>query len=123
MKELKAKFGAGLAKALKRDDVNYGVEDLFEMLQKGSWVEVHTSRSMAVGCPQIEPNGEKSLYWLHVTGTLQDIVSSIVPLAEEKARQLGATRIVQYGNPAYLRILPKAGFRLQAIKMEKRIYV
>ena len=117
MKELRARFGPGLAKALVRDKTSYSLDDLFLMLEKGSWVEAHTETSIAIGAP----NG-RSIYLLHITGTLPDIVENLLPQGEEKFRQLGYSKFCLCGNPAYLKILPKAGFSIKKILLEKELW-
>ena len=122
MNELRAKFGPGLAKALARDKTSYSVDDLFLLLEKGSWVEAHTDKSIAIGAPKTEADNGRSIYLLHITGTLQDIVKNLLPQGEEKFRQLGYSKFCLYGNPAYLRILTKVGFALKEIHLEKELW-
>ncbi len=122
MNELRAKFGPGLAKALVRDKTSYSVDDLFLLLEKGSWVEAHTDKSIAIGAPHTEVDNGRSIYLLHITGTLQDIVKNLLPQGEEKFRQLGYSKFCLYGNPAYLRILTKVGFALKEIHLEKELW-
>ena len=122
MNELRAKFGTGLAKALVRDKTSYSLDDLFLMLEKGSWVEAHTETSIAIGAPHTEVDNGRSIYWLHIAGTLPDILENLLPQGEEKFRQLGYSKFCLYGNPAYLKILPKAGFTIKEIYLEKKLW-
>ena len=122
MNELRAKFGPGLAKALVRDKTNYSLDDLFLLLEKGFWVEAHTDKSIAIGAPKTEADNGRSIYLLHITGTLQDIVENLLPHGEEKFRKLGFSKFCLYGNRAYLRILTKVGFAIKEIHLEKELW-
>ena len=105
-----------------RDKTSYSLDDLFLMLEKGSWVEAHTETSIAIGAPHTEVDNGRSIYWLHIAGTFPDILENLLPQGAEKVRQLGYSKFWLYGNPAYLKILPKASFTIKEIYLEKRLW-